>query len=542
MTEKISIWAPLKSRVFLAIWIASLATNFGMQIHTMAASWLMVRLDSSPFMVAMVQVSASLPFILFSLLAGTLSDIYDKRRQMLLAQLFALIASALLAFLTYTDQITPASLLFFIAMIGLGTAFYAPAWASSVNLIVPRQHITEAISLNITNFNLARCLSPALGGILITSIGLAWAFILNTLSYIGIVLVLLRCKIQQPKVKEVSSEPLMWAMRMGLGYAWRTDYIRVVLIRILLCGIGGAVFWTLMPVIATHLLEGDATTYATILSAFGLGSVFGSFLITKLRVKIGTQRAALLSQLVLAVTSLGVGFSDSLILTSLLLLVVGGAWMAFMTLMNASIQLSSPEWIVGRMLAIYHVTIFLSLALGGLLWGRIAAELSVDVALFAAGVMTLISLFYGKFKPLHDLGVINVENADLSHPMSDKTRVDPGNLPIVATVMYQVEAENETDFLKAMAELKMVRLRLGAVDWSLQQGLDESDLWVERYISRDWQDHQRRPGRYTHHDNEIRLRVAAFDKRKQPELIRSVQREPSAGMVKQVKPFNNGLI
>ncbi len=522
---RISTLAPFQNPFFLALWTATLASNFGLQIHLMAASWLMVSLASQPLMVAMVQVAVAVPFIMFALFAGALGDIYDRRLIMLCAQLFAFLSSALLAIFALTELITPWVLLLLVLLISLGAAFFTPVWAASVGSTVPRKHLADAISLNVSNFNLARCLSPALGGLLITSIGVAWAFVVNTLSYVGTITVLWRWK-PPPQVQQSPPEPILWAMTMGIRYALRTHYIRVFIVRLVLCGIGGAVHLTLMPLVASDHLDGTASTFAVLLTAFGIGAVTGSLTVNWLRSVLGVQKSTLCCQLTLALSTLLLGTTDNLIACAALIAIGGGAWMTFLTLMNAGVQLLSPDWIVGRLLAVFQTSIFIAMALGGLIWGKVAGELGIASALSLASVAIILSSIYGWLRPAHDSDSINIENANLPSMTPEHTRTDPGSSPIIATVIYQVDNTNESAFLSAMEELKWVRLRLGALDWSLQQGLEDPELWVERYTSRDWDDHKRRVGRYTQHDNDIRLRAAAYDRRGKPEMYRSVKREP----------------
>src|SRR5262245_7982190 len=128
---------PFKHQVFLALWVASLVSNFGGLIQSVGASWLMTSLAPTADIVALVQASTVLPIMLFSLAAGAAADVFDRRRLMLVSQVLALIVSAVLAVLTYAGWVTPWLLLTFTFLIGCTNALYGPPWQSSVGDLVP---------------------------------------------------------------------------------------------------------------------------------------------------------------------------------------------------------------------------------------------------------------------------------------------------------------------------------------------------------------------------------------------------------------------
>ena len=156
---------PLHQPTFRAIWIATLVSNFGGLIQAVAASWLMTTIAASPDMIALVQASTTLPVMLFSLAAGAVSDNYDRRLIMLIAQSFMFVVSTTLAVLAWLGLIGPWLLLTFTFLIGCGIALNNPAWQSSVADMVPRQDIPAATMLNSAGFNFARSVGPAIGGL-----------------------------------------------------------------------------------------------------------------------------------------------------------------------------------------------------------------------------------------------------------------------------------------------------------------------------------------------------------------------------------------
>src|SRR5262249_41655517 len=158
------------------VWFASLSSSFGALIQSVGASWMMTSIASSADLVALVQASTTLPIMLFSLAAGAIADNYDRRKVMLVSQLFMLAVSVALTLCAYLGVITPWLLLIFTFLIGCGAALNNPAWQSSVGDMVPRSDLSAAIAFNSMGFNIARSVGPALGGMIVAAAGGAAAF------------------------------------------------------------------------------------------------------------------------------------------------------------------------------------------------------------------------------------------------------------------------------------------------------------------------------------------------------------------------------
>ncbi|HEV7798861.1 MAG TPA: MFS transporter, partial [Pyrinomonadaceae bacterium] len=192
--ESSSTWSPLSDPLFRALWLAAVASNIGTWMHNVGADWLMTSLAPSPWMVALMQTAENAPLFLLALPAGALADIVDRRRLLLYTQAWMLLSAVSLAVLTFLGLTTPWILLLLIFALGLGAALNAPAWQAIIPDLVPRSQLPAAVSLNSVAFNIARAVGPALGGILVAAVG-SWAvFLLNSLSFVGVILVLYRWK------------------------------------------------------------------------------------------------------------------------------------------------------------------------------------------------------------------------------------------------------------------------------------------------------------------------------------------------------------
>jgi MFS family permease len=143
-----SLWTPLSQPAFRAIWIASVVSNVGTWMQNVGVAWLMTELTPSPVLVALIQTATSLPVFLVGLPAGALADVLDRRRMLLVAQTWMLLAAAILGGLTLADRTTPMALLLLTFALGLGGALNSPAWQAIVPELVPRRQLASAVALN----------------------------------------------------------------------------------------------------------------------------------------------------------------------------------------------------------------------------------------------------------------------------------------------------------------------------------------------------------------------------------------------------------
>ena len=272
-----SPFVPFQQPIFRAVWIATLISNFGGLIQAVAASWLMTTIAASPDMIALVQASTTLPVMLFSLAAGAISDNYDRRVMMLIAQCFMFAVSTILAVLAWRGLIGPWLLLTFTFLIGCGTALNNPAWQSSVGDMVPRHDIPAATMLNSAGFNFARSVGPALGGVIVASAGAAVAFVINAMSYVALIAVLARWRPERPE-RLLPRETMGIAMSAGLRYVAMSPNILSVILRGFAFGFGGIVALALLPLIARDLVKGGPLIFGILLGAYGVGAVIGAFM------------------------------------------------------------------------------------------------------------------------------------------------------------------------------------------------------------------------------------------------------------------------
>ncbi len=488
--------SPFSIPVFRAIWLASLASNFGGLIQSVGAAWMMTSLSASPLLIALVPAATTLPIMLLSLWAGAVADNLDRRKVMIACQTSMLLVSTALAATAWTGWMTPWLLLGFTFLIGCATAVNGPAWQASVGDMVPRAVLPSAVAMNSMGFNLARSIGPALGGVIVATAGAAAAFLTNAFSYVALLLVLFRWRPAIPP-KLLPRERIGFAMLDGIGYVAASPKIRLVLLRAGAFGVGASAVSALMPLVARDLLGGGALTFGVTSGAFGLGAVLGALSSRRLRVRVSAETIVRCSALALALGTALTAASPWLVLALFGYMLAGAGWVLALSTFNVSVQMSAPRWVVARAVALYQMVAFGGMALGAWLFGWVAESHGVAAGLYAAAVAQFIAAILGFWRPLPQIGNDNLDPRGDWHEPHTAVPVEPRSGPIVITIEYRIPAGSVVPFLTAMSERRRIRRRDGAHGWQLLRDLGEPDLWVERYHVATWLDYVRHNQRRT---------------------------------------------
>src|SRR4051812_14023645 len=508
-SETSSPFVPLRQPIFRAVWFATLVSNFGGLIQGVAASWLMTTIATSPDMIALVQASNTLPVMIFSLAAGAISDNYNRRMVMLTAQGFMFAVSVALAVSAWLGLIGPWLLLTFTFLIGCGTALNNPAWQSSVADMVPRRDIPAATMLNSAGFNVARSVGPALGGLIVATVGVAVAFVLNAMSYVALIAVLARWR---PSYQQrlLPRETMGTAMNAGLRYVAMSPNILSVVLRGCAFGFGGIVVLALLPLIARDLVNGGPVIYGILLGGYGVGAVVGAFFSPRLRTLLTTEALVRVTFVVFAVAVALAAFSAWLWLTMLAMCAAGACWVLTLSTFNATVQLSAPRWVVGRALALYQMATFGGMAAGSWMWGSLTLQFGIERALLVAAGTLLVGAALGARSPLPPLTALNLDPLSRWREPQIAVDIEPRSGPIIVTVEYLIRDEDVFAFLGVMAERRRIRRRDGARQWTLLRDLVNPELWIERYETPTWVEYIRHNQRITQADAEVGERLRAL--------------------------------
>lgn len=516
---RLRTFLPLRTPIFRAVWIASMASHFGAVVQSVGAAWMMTSIAGSAEMVALVQASVTLPFMFFSLVAGAVADSFDRRRVLLAAQLFMLSVSILLTIGAWMQMLTPWLLLSFTFLIGCGMAFNGPAWQASVGDMVPRSDLPGAVALNSMSFNIARSVGPAIGGAIVAAAGAVGAFAVNAFSYLGLIGVLARWRPEYAP-RTLPRETLGVAITAGIRYASMSPAIRAVLMRSTLFGIGVSAIPAMMPLIARHVIAGGPVTYGLLLGSFGIGSVGGLLASARLRSALSSEGIVASTCFLLGIAAPLAGYSPYLPATMAVLLIAGASWVLVLSTFNVSIQLHSPRWVVARALSIYQMVTFGGMAAGSWLWGIIAERHGIETSLLVAGALQITCSLMGLRLSLPKASALNLDPAGAWEAPNTDVSIEPRSGPVVITIEYRIAPEDRDAFLAAMAERRRVRRRNGARHWHLLRDLADASIWVERFQIPTWLEYVRHNNRITQADLLVTDRIRAFHQGPEPPIVR----------------------
>jgi MFS family permease len=504
----VSAWAPLRRRVFLALWIAALASNLGTWMQNVGAAWLMTSLSKSPLMVSLIQTASSLPIFFLALPAGALADILDRRKLLIFSQAWMLVAAGILGVLTLLGMTTEWTVLGLSFMLGIGSALNAPAWQAIIPELVPREELAAAVTLNGINFNLARAAGPALGGFVVAWFGADANFLLNAASFLGVMVVLYEWR-RQPRPGVLPAERVIGAMRVGVRYVRYAPPLRAVLVRTVAFVFGASAMWAVLPLVARAQLGLGAAGFGLLLGWFGLGAVFGGAMLTRLQQLASHDNIVHGATVLFIGMSVGLTFTHDTVVASFLLALGGAAWVCAFSVLNVAAQLSVPQWVQGRALAVYQIAVQGGIAGASALWGVVGERWGLRVALWC-GAASMLTGFAAYRWRLAAADAVETDPISLWPHPKIAIDIDPNTGPALITVEYLIDPQRTEEFISVMRHQRIIRLRDGAVFWGLFVDANQPDRFVEYFVNETWLEHLRQHERLIASDAEYEERAKSF--------------------------------
>ncbi len=475
---------PLRVARFRALWLASVVSNVGSFLQSVAAGWLMLELTGSPLWVAAMSATTTLPLLFFALHAGALADIVDKRKLLLAAQVVMGSSAVAMAVLHALDRLPAAALLALGLLLGTGLAFNLPAWQAMVPDLVPRGMVASAVALNSVAFNVARAVGPAMGGLVVAIWGPATAFGLNALSYLGVIGVILTMggAFRAEETTSVGS-----AVATGIRFARYTPVFRRLLGIAAGFAVTSAAIQAVLPNLTRDALGGGETMYGVLLGSMGLGALAGAFTRPGLGARLG-GRMVPLSMIGFGLAGIGVGVAPTPVLAALAIAVSGLFWVWTLSTLNATVQLLAPPWVRGRAMSLYMLAFTGILPLGALAAGGLGEGFGSATAITvmsAVGVVLGMATARLRIPSLDEVADIEHEGDFTPSPHA----IAVAGSPVLVLNTWVIADDDLEAFLETMNQLRLVRLRTGALRWRLYRNVDEVHRMTEMVILGSWQEH-----------------------------------------------------
>ncbi|WP_459591441.1 MFS transporter [Bradyrhizobium diazoefficiens] len=517
-TQSASPWIAFRHKAFTVVWIATVVANVGTWMYNAASGWLMTSLNPDPLTVSLVQVASSLPMFLFALPAGALADTVDRRRFLIGSEILLTVVATVSAVLVWLDLINPSILLLFTFLLGAGSAFTAPAWQSIVPQLVPKQDLAAAVATNGVGVNISRAIGPALGGIVIGVLGIAAPFWINALSNFAVIGALLWWRPPTSQGSSLPPERLTGALVIGFRHARYNLDLRATLIRAVAFFFFASAYWALLPLVARNQIAGGPELHGILLGAIGIGAVGGAFALPWLKAVLGPDRLVSAGTLGTAACLVLLGVARYSAIGFAACLLAGMSWIAVLASLNVSVQMSLPDWVRGRGLAMFVTVFFGAMTAGSALWGQLASAFGLPAAHFiaAAGAVAGIALTW-RWKLQGGQGVDLAPSMHWPAPVL-AVDADADRGPVLITVEYQINPEKRDGFLAAIRDLGQQRQRDGAYSWDVFEDAAASGRFLETFMVASWLEHLRQHQRVTNADKVVQDAIREFGAAGEPKV------------------------
>ncbi|WP_426104476.1 MFS transporter [Massilia sp. TSP1-1-2] len=395
---KVPLTKPLRHRRYRQLWLANLVSNLGTWTQTFASAWLIATVSTSASTSTLVQTATYIPVFLFALFAGVIADAVHRPKFLFFCNCFMALCACALALLVNTGHAAAGPVLAITFCIGSGSAFMWPAWQASMSGLVETDEVEAAATLNNLSYNVAAIVGPAMGGVLFSWIGPGALFLINAISFVGL-LGVYAVWWRESTAPVIVRTSFASSLKLGLSSALGCHRYRRILVNVSTVFFSTIAFAGLLPVFVKNVLHMNSSIFGLLMGSLGIGAVGGALLLPTVRQYVGKTRLLAASLFVYGIMLMTLPFLHTVALMVPLIMAAGMAWSATVSTLNAAAQLAFPPAIRARTLSIYLFVMAGGYALGSLVWGRVADHFGVQAALAAAGacvMLNAVALLTGK--------------------------------------------------------------------------------------------------------------------------------------------------
>ena len=379
----------LQHRNFQLYFIGQIISVAGTWMQVVAQAWLVYELTHSELMLGIVGFAAAIPSLLVSPWGGVVVDRVNKRNLLVVTQASAMVLAFILAVLTFTGLVQVWEIIVLAALLGLINAFDGPGRQAFVVEMVGREDLPNAIAINSMMFNGARVVGPALGGLLLATVGTAWCFFINGLSFLAVIVCLLLMRLTpRTQILEIGSP---WDdLKQGLRYVAAHREIFALLMLALIFSVFGISYNTILPAFVDQVLHADASGYGVVNAFIGLGAVVGAFIMARYGERGQRGRWLIWVDLAFPLILLAFAYNSNLVLALALAFGLGVGFMLTFTIINTLLQTNVDDKMRGRVMGLYTLTFFGFAPFGNLAIGIRAEEWGMSLTILLSAVCALV--------------------------------------------------------------------------------------------------------------------------------------------------------
>jgi MFS family permease len=390
----------LAHRNFRLFFAGQTVSLMGTWMQSTAMTWLVYSLATkqekdAAFLLGLTSFAGQIPVLVLGLVAGVLSDRWDRRRIVIATQALSMIQAFLLGFLTVSHLITINQLIFLCFCLGCINSFDMPTrQAFMTEIIDSAADLPNAIALNSSMVNGARLFGPSIAGIVISLVGEAICFLLNGVSFFFVIAALLAMKIV-PRPRKLSHSSMVSGLHEGFVYAFGFAPVRAILLLVAMTGLVGMPYVVLLPIFAGDILQGGVRTFGFLAGASGVGALCGSLYLASRSSVVGLGRWIAGTAGTFGLALIAFSFSRSVVLSMVLVCIAGFSVVVQLASCNTILQTIVDDQKRGRVMSLYTVA-FLGMApLGSLMAGSLASHIGTPNTVRLGGICCIFgSLFF----------------------------------------------------------------------------------------------------------------------------------------------------
>ncbi|MBV9306704.1 MAG: MFS transporter, partial [Acidobacteriaceae bacterium] len=370
-------------------------SSIGTWMQMLAQSWLVYEISHSAVYLGLDTFFGQIPIFLFSLFGGVFADRKNRRTLLLMSQWIQLTCAFLLAILVAKNVVRVQYIWCLSFTVGLAQSFGGPAYSALVPTLVKKEDLQNAIALNSIQFNLARVVGPALGGVALAKLGAGWCFTLNGISFLAVIASLL--SIRSPFTPVHSGGSVLESMKEGVNFLRRREgMVSLVALAFLLTLLSYPLI-TFLPVIARDVFHGGPNTFTLFLCLSGAGSVAGALVVASKQNQKKQARISLMVMLLLGFFIAVIGLSKNIAFTGAFIFVTGLLLMVVFALNSSLVQLYASDAMRGRVMSVYNVAFRGGMPLGGLISGLLIKTASAPAVMVLNGILVVVLALYFLF-------------------------------------------------------------------------------------------------------------------------------------------------
>jgi len=530
--------SPLKNTLYRFLWVTMFAADIGTAMQAVGSGWLITSLAPSPFVVALLQVMTSLSIFLLALPAGALADIVDRRKLFLATQYFSLAVAAILSILTFGGFTTSSVLVVFTLLLGLGNAMSLPVNIVIQTELVPKKKALAAMTLFSVAIYIGFAVGPLLGGLVVAAAG-PWAvFMLNALSFVGVIVFLHRWR-KPPERKLLPPEQVIGAIRTGLRYMRHSLHVRALFVRDFSLTICGSALVSLLPLLARNEAGSNSILFGILIGAFGIGGMISGVVIVPRIKKISIEKRVAGATILYAIALAVLSFQHEIIIVFIGIFAVGTALIIITSSLNFIAYNSVSSWVRTRVVSVHQLVYWGGVATGSMMWGIVAEIWGIPTALLAASIGLVIGLVTStryNLKPLTDVDMTPSMHWSMPRAMIDIDDHEEGS--VLVEMEFQIDPTHSHEFESAMNKVRSIMLRDGAINWELFHDIENPSRYVMMFTSESWTEHLRQHERITKADFAIEQHAISFHIGKDPPRISHLISEDTSKQNHKTKKAN----